>query len=157
LERARVDGACHAVWGDERNHNLDGILVGGAPRGQWWVYRRYAQLSGRLLASTPGASADLTAAADLKAQKLRMLLGRRGNIGLHVEIRLDHLDALPFLAKRENVQVQVEQIPDNDGAAVTNLPIVLKETATVVDGRANFLIPWLGPRDAYAVQISPGG
>jgi hypothetical protein len=157
LERARVDGACHAIWGDERNHNLDGILVGGAPRGQWWVYRRYAQLSGQLLASTPGASVDLAAAADPKAKKLWVLLGRRGNIGLHVKVRLDHLEALPFLAKREKVQVQVEQILDNDGAAVTNLPMVLEETATVIDGRASFLIPWLGPRDAYAVQISPGG
>jgi hypothetical protein len=157
LERARVEGACHAIWGDERNHNLDGILVGGAPRGQWWVYQRYARISGRLLGSTPSPSADLAAVADPKAKKLRMLLGRRGDVGLHLEVRLDHLDALPFLAKQEKVQVQVEQIPDNDGAAVTNLPIVSAQTATVVGGRANFVIPWLALRDAYAVQISPGG
>src|SRR5208283_4049511 len=74
LERARVEGACHAIWGDERNHNLDGILVGGAPRGQWWVYQRYARISGRLLGSTPSPNADLAAVADPKAKKLRMLL-----------------------------------------------------------------------------------
>jgi len=156
LERARVDGACHAIWGDERNHNLDGILAGGAPGGQWWVYRAYAELGGRLLGSTPSASADIAAVADTKAGKLRMLLGRRGNIGLHVEVRLEHLDALAFLAKQEKVQVQVERIPDNDGAEVTGRPIALRQTASVVDGRASFVIPWLSPRDAYAAEISPG-
>jgi len=148
--------AYHAIWGDERNHNLDGILAGSAPRGQWWVYRRYAELRGQLLGSTPSASADLAAVADLDSKKLRMLLGRRGNIGLHVEVRLEHLEALPFLKNQEQVEVQVEQIPDNDGAVVTELPIVLRQMATVVDGRAKFVIPWLSPRDACTAQISPG-
>ncbi len=156
LERARVDGACHAIWGDERNHDLDGILLGATPRGQWWVYRRYAELTGQLLLSTPSASADVAAAAESGQKKLRLLLGRRGNFGLHLEVRLEHLDALPFFTKQDTLRLQLERIPDNDGAAVSDLPMGAGQTAAVVGGRASFVIPWLSPRDAYAVQISPG-
>jgi hypothetical protein len=63
---------------------------------------------------------------------------------------------LPFFAKQDTLRLQLERIPDNDGAAVSDLPMAAGQTAAVVGGRASFVIPWLGPRDAYAVQISPG-
>ncbi|HUJ75847.1 MAG TPA: hypothetical protein VL359_13375, partial [bacterium] len=111
LERARVDGACHAVWDDTRHYDLDGILLGNAPRGQWWVYRRYAEMEGRLLGATPSANVEAAAAADSRARTLNVLLGRRGGTGLRVVVRLDHLDALPFLAGEGSVRIMGEQIP----------------------------------------------
>jgi hypothetical protein len=159
LEKARVDGACHAIWGDERRHDdLDGVLgEGSAPRGQWWVYRRYAEMEGRLLGSMRGTNVEAVAAADQATRKLRILLGRRGGAALRAVVRLEHLDALPFLGGDQPIRFRVEQIPENEGGAVSNLPVLLDATAGRPRGQVEFLLPWLDPGDAYYVQVSPGG
>jgi hypothetical protein len=155
LEAAQVDGACRAIWDDSQHNNLDGILAGGVPRGPWWVYRRYAEMGGQLLDSTPSANVDALAAADPTARKLDILLGRRGWAGLSVMVRVDHLEAVPFLGRAQGVWIRVEQI-ENQGGTVTNLAVLLDGTMGSPTGRAEFLIPWLNPGDAYAVQITPG-
>ncbi len=158
LERARVDAACHAIWADlDRHENLDGVLgEGGGPRGQWWVYRRYAEMDGRLLGSTPGTNVEVVAAASLAARRLDILLGRRGGAGLRVVVRLENLEALPFLAGGQPVQITVEQVPENGGAVVTQLPVLLRGTAGRPRGDVEFLLPWLEADDAYTVRVSPG-
>jgi hypothetical protein len=158
LERARVDAACHAIWADlDRHENLDGVLdTGGSPRGQWWVYRRYAEMDGRLLGSTPGTNLEAVAAANLAARQLDILLGRRGGASLRVLVRVENLDALPFLAGGRPVQITVEQVPENGGAVVTNLPVLLRGTASRPRGDLEFLLPWLEADDAYVVRIGPG-
>jgi hypothetical protein len=155
LERAQVDGACHAIWDDSQHNNLDGILAGGARRGQWWVYRRYAEMGGQLLDSTPSKNVEALAAADPTAHQLDILLGRRGWDGLSVILRVDHLEAVPFLGRAQGVWIRVEQI-ENHGCTVTNLAVLLDGTIGSPTGHAEFLIPWLNPGDAYAVQITPG-
>ncbi len=159
LEHAGVNGACHAIWTtDGRHDRLDGILAeDGRPRGPWWLYRRYAAMSGRILASTPTDHVQAVAAADSAARKLDILLGRRGGSGLRVVLRLDHLDALSFLGGGPSVQVKVERVPDGAGAAVAALPVTLEGTAARMQGQLELLLPWLDPAEAYVVQISPRG
>jgi hypothetical protein len=155
LERAQVDGACHAIWDDRQHNNLDGILAGGEPRGQWWVYRRYAEMEGQRLDSTPSENVYALAAADPSAHKLHLLLGRRGGAGLHVMVRLDHLEAVPFLRRAQALRINVEQIRESQGGAATTPAVLLNGTVTPLMGSAEFLIPWPNPGDAYAVQITP--
>ncbi|HXP63178.1 MAG TPA: hypothetical protein VN829_21935 [Dongiaceae bacterium] len=155
LERARVDGACHAIWDERTHNNLDGILAADGPRGRWWVYRRYAEMEGRLRVSTPSANVEALAAADSAARKFRILLGRQGGAGLRLILRLDRLGALPFPGCEQLVQVKVEQIPDSEAGTVTNLPVLFNGTVAAPGGHAEILIPWLNPGDAFAVVISP--
>ena len=113
-------------------------------------------MDGRLLGSTPGTNLEAVAAANLAARQLDILLGRRGGASLRVLVRVENLDALPFLAGGRPVQITVEQVPENGGAVVTNLPVLLRGTASRPRGDLEFLLPWLEADDAYVVRIGPG-
>jgi hypothetical protein len=157
LERTGIDAACHAVWGDESKGNLDGIIAdpkNDAPKGQWWVYRRYAEATGQLVRTQPGRRIDLVAARDDRRNRVNILLGNAGGFRGDVHLHVDGFGAGEFLKSSGRVRVVVERIPENDGQAVHESSVVWEQTVVVRADMLEITLPWEHERDAYAVRIS---
>ncbi|MFA5137781.1 MAG: hypothetical protein WC728_01020 [Elusimicrobiota bacterium] len=145
IERAKVDGACHAVWADEDSGDLDGILKdpsGASRTGRWWVYERYAGILGRLARTEPSGEIELIAGKDGDA--VRVLLGNKGGFSGKVTVRFAGLPKDP-------VRVVVERIPHARGKAVASPRVILKKD--VMPPELTFR--WKDARDAYFIRLSP--
>lgn len=154
IERAGLDQACLASW----SVPLGGAFADpatGTPRGVWWVYRRYAQITGRLVATEPSRETELVAGTDAGNRTARILLGRRGGgAAAPVSLRVEGLDAAPYLVRRGRVRVRVERIPDTGpGVPLPRPPIVADSAPAVVDGAVNVTLPWTRDRDAYSILL----
>ncbi|MGA2622010.1 MAG: hypothetical protein ABSF26_30790 [Thermoguttaceae bacterium] len=159
IERARIDLSCHAIWGDEGQGNLDGILFNacnGVPKGQWWAYQRYGALSGRLVVTTPSGKIDLVASRDERNKTAQVLLGNAGRFSGNVTVRFQGLDKATYLREGEQVHVVVERIPDDKGGAVPSLQTVLDALVPVRDNAIEVTIPWTSDRDAFTARLGPG-
>ncbi|RYE04745.1 MAG: hypothetical protein EOP51_35045, partial [Sphingobacteriales bacterium] len=80
LERAKVDAGVHAIWVSPaiQYGQLSGV-VGPKPGynklGDWWVYKNYADISGKILDTTPGKNVDIIAGGNNAEKSIHMLLG----------------------------------------------------------------------------------
>ena len=166
LERARVDGACHACWDDKDggvsgcdNQSLDGLLThpDRQPRSTWWAYRAYADVTGRLVEVKPGASVDGVAGHDDAAKQARIALGRVAGPAGTVELQLTSLDKVPFLAGRSKVRVTVQRIPMSGWDALPQPPAAVQQDCPVEGNQAKVELPDFGPDDAYQVTVAAGG
>jgi hypothetical protein len=156
VERARIDLSCHAIWGDEGNGNLDGIVFNARkaiPKGQWWAYQRYGALSGRLVSTTPSARIDLVASRDERGKIVQVLLGNKGGLQGDVTVRFQGLDKAAYVREGHRIHVVVERIPENKGGAVGNLQTALDTRMPVSDNALDVMIPWTSDRDAFVVRL----
>jgi len=197
-ERAGARGSL-AVWGqihtdvhpdwagwNGSNGELNGVLRIGpeldesgepaySPTGLWWVYRRYAEITGMLYASeTPDAMTDVIAGADEAAGEARLLLGRRYGLsktprdGDGVAVRIGGLDSLGCFKDTSSVRVIIERIPFNNDRANAkpgqedNLCGIVREgdIEVVADGyretdggSVDLVIDWHTNADAYSIII----
>ena len=159
VERAKIDLSCHAIWGDEGKGNLDGILFDARkaePKGQWWAYQRYGELSGRLVVTTPSGKIDLVASSDERGKRARVLLGNSGTFSGDLTVRFQGLSKAVYLREGNEVHVVVERIPEDNGGAVTDVQLVLDNRMTVRDNTLDVTIPWTSDRDAVAIRLGPG-
>ena len=159
IERAKLDLSSHAIWGDEGTGNLDGILFDARraiPKGQWWAYNRYAELSGRLVSTTPSTKIDLVASRDEHAKLLQVLLGNKGGLQGDVKLHFQGLDNVAYLREGNQVRVVIERIPENKGGAVTAVQTVIDARQPIRDNSLDVTIPWASDRDAFAVRLGSG-
>jgi len=177
IERARLDASCRANWGDG---HLGGVFVDarkGLRKGQWWVYQRYADITGMLVTTEPGRYIDLVAGKDKKRRVVQVLLGNKGSAAVtsdgtfrhspgsgpdgsgaavgDVAVRFTGLEKTPWLIAGGRVHVVVERIPENEGKAVTG-PVVVTESDVRVRGDSITIgIAWTDERDAFVVRLTP--
>ena len=152
------------------------------PMGEWWAYKRYAEMEGQLYSITRTATIEGVASADASTGA-RILLGAKTlndispywyNAGT-VKVRINGINSLSYLQSGGKVKVKIERIPYNPTPAtstwftgavwpdpgiipsggVVDAPTVVSEQAVdVVDGSILVTIAWGDCRDAYHIIIT---
>jgi len=162
VERAGVESAAHACWDDEEEgvsgcstYSLDGILVPATkePRSVWWVYRRYADLTGMLASVERSRGACALAAVDSEIRQAGILVGCNRQGAADVRLELENLDRVAFLSGK--VLVTVERIPDRGWRPLQKPEILERSERRAVGGRMTIRVPDVGPEDALFVRIRP--
>ena len=163
VEAARVDGACHACWDEAageisncNNVSLDGLLTPTykRPRATWWVYKSYADMTGRLVAVRPSASVDGLASLAEAESSAVILLGRHAGQPGPVTLQLEHVPAALRSGDDGKVKVVVEHLPDLEWLALPE-PLLVSETPMQpVSGTLTIPIEAFTPGDAYVVRLS---
>ena len=127
-----------------------------SPAGNWWVYKRYAEITGVLVETTASKenTIDAVAGLDHVGQKARILLGANGakDAGT-VTVKIRGFEAMPHWKKNGKVRVMIEKIPYNNGLSVEVPEVVGNVEATIKDGEITVEIDWENPDTAYAVTL----
>jgi hypothetical protein len=161
LERAEVDGACHATWGDKDDgynpSSLSGILTQREklPRSTWWAYKGYADVTGRLVSVQPSATVDGVAGYDADAKEARVVLGRMAGdtAAGAVELRLLDLAGASGLVLDGETHVTAQRIPMSGWESLACPVAVLDAEYQVREGRVTLALPEFGPNDAYLITV----
>jgi hypothetical protein len=148
-------GALRANWGmaGDLYAGMGGLVTtSGEPMGVWWVYKRYADISGQLVRVTAGRMIDGVAGADSEARQAIIILGNRGVTG-SVSVQIAGFDHTPYLLDGGQLNVLVERIP-NGSRAVNTPEIVSNELMTVTDNTLALTVDWSHELDAYAITLT---
>jgi hypothetical protein len=155
LERTSIDGA-RANWGMYGDlYDTMGELVvnsgGYKPLGAWWVYNRYADMTGTHIGVMGLASIDGVAATDAGTKKAIILLGSRNTSGT-VMVRIKNIPS--YLAQDGRVHVLVEQMPETNGTPVTAPTVVSDEDITMSNNSLILTVNWNSSHDAYVITLT---
>jgi hypothetical protein len=171
IERAGVRGG-RSIW--PRTHtlenaplwNVSGELNGLMyldedlnlyPTGIWWVYKRYADITGKLINTTPteGNGVAAVAGIDKPDGKARILLGAIGaeNVG-NVGVEIKGFNNTGFLVKDGKVKATIEKISHNDGKPVEIPEEVLDEYLTIEADKLEINLDWGNASNAYAITLT---
>jgi len=165
LERAGVDGACHATWPDAdggyNDASLSGILTQRErlPRSTWWAYKGYADVTGRLVSVQQSDSVDGIAGYDADAQEARMVLGRvAGDAPAGaVALRLINLDDAPGIVLDAETHITAQRIPMSGWESLSSPVPLLDAEYEIRDGQVALTLPEFGPDDAYLITVRAPG
>ncbi len=160
LEEAEVESAAHACWPDETEKyencyapSLNGILspVTFQPRPAWWVYRRYADITGRLV-NVP-ASETVRGLGGVDGNAARFLFGRVSGASGEVEIHFRRMNILiPHAGYSNRIHLTIERIPDC-GWETLDRPIRTVDKTIDVTGSLKISLPEFAGNDAYFVKL----
>lgn len=156
LEKAGVESACHACWGDEDNmsncdnQTLDGILTypERKPRSTWWAYKGYGDITGRLLQVEPSQTVAAVAGLDPRSGEVRVVLGRDGGTAGAVEVLLAGAGRFSGGAR-----VTASRIPASGPKALSAPTPVIDEDIAVSNGVLRVSLPDFGASDAYMMTV----
>jgi len=164
LERAKVESACRTVNNDAHapdvniaiHHTLGGLVTPKTfkPRATWWVFKRYADMTGRLKEVTPAQTADGLAAWDPVAKKATILLGRSApeSADEGLEVICKKVDGLSPIVKDGKVRVIGERIKNN-GWEPLDKPEVVMDTLLPVQVVLKIPVAPMGPSDAFFLTL----
>jgi hypothetical protein len=154
LERAKIQSACHAIWGGDSDLDQTIMLTNREwmPKGQWWVYQQYAEIQGNVVQTTPSDGIDLVASINTNAKTAKILLGNRGLVTNNVSVILTNLSS-SLVSATGTTHVLLHMIPENNNGVVTNLIMVTNRAFAVSNGQMSFSFPWASVRDAYSVTV----
>jgi hypothetical protein len=162
LERARVDSAAHACWGDTggsncNNNSLDGILTfdNTQPRSAWWAYRGYANITGRIVRLSPGGTVDGVAGQDSGLQTASVVLGKEGTSG-DVLVNFTRISSAAYLNNAGQVRVVAKRIPDSGSSSLSGPTTVVDADYAVSNDSVSVTLPDFGYSDAYIIKLSRG-
>jgi len=158
LERAGANGL-RANWASAGNlHNdLGNLLTRDAsgqyqPKGEWWVYRFYAQQTGTIVGSTPSSSYDPFATKTTGSA--RVLVGGGGATG-NVAVDLRNLNATSGIVQNNQVRALVQRIPYNSGGAVTG-PVTVQDTVVTLSGNGTTVnLPHTNADETFTITLLP--
>jgi xylan 1,4-beta-xylosidase len=162
IEDAGVESAAHSCWEDEEKgisgcgtDSLAGILVPSTkePRSVWWVYRRYADLTGTLVRVEQSKSICGLASVDAKKKQIGLLIGHNGQAKTDARLRFVNLDRVGFLS--DKVRVSVERIPDVGWKPLQEPEVVHQSVRTLFSNEITIPVPNIGQQDAFFVRLSP--
>ncbi|GIM93673.1 RICIN domain-containing protein [Paractinoplanes toevensis] len=158
LERAGADGL-RANWasGGNLHNDLGNLLVHNSagqyqPKGEWWVYRFYAQQTGAGVATTPSAGYD--AYATKAAGNAKVLVGGGRTTG-NLTVNLQGLDTTSGVVTGNQVRVRVQRIPYNSGGAVAGPTTVQDRVVTLTGNATTVTIANNTVTDAYTITVLP--
>ncbi|GAA0538327.1 hypothetical protein GCM10010172_19550 [Paractinoplanes ferrugineus] len=158
LERAGADGL-RANWasGGNLHNDLGNLLIHNSAgqyqtKGEWWVYRFYAQQTGTIVTTTPSSGYDAYATKDTGTAKVLIGGGRTtGNIA----VSLQGLNSTTGLVVNNQVRAVVQRIPDNNGGAVTGPVTVQDQVVTLTGNAATVNVNNTNVNDAYTITLLP--
>jgi Ricin-type beta-trefoil lectin domain-like len=158
LERAGADGL-RANWASGANlHNdLANLLVRNSagqhqPKGEWWVYRYYATQTGQITAVTPSVSYD--AFATKANGNAKILVGGGGTTG-NIAVNLQRLDTTSGIVQNNQIRVQVQRIPYNNGGAVQG-PVTINNSVVTLNGNATTVnLPHTSADETFTITLLP--
>jgi hypothetical protein len=154
FERTQTD-ALRANWGMGGGlYKGMGDLVteGNQPMSSWWVYRRYAEMSGVLVALNPGKGVDGVASLDMNTQQGIILLGSRVGITGDVSVNLQNIP--PEFLRDGKTNIRIERMPEGSGSLYE--PELVFDQQMVVSGNSLSLpFLWNSSYEAYVIFISP--
>ena len=156
LERAKVARAGRAYWHENSLTTLNNTLTddGTQPRSSWWAYRRYADVSGRLLRVKREPDVDAVAAHDEDSGSVTALVGRTKDRRSLCEIAFLGITSLDGFSNGTKITIRAEHI-QNSGESPLTEPGVVLDTVGLVDGDVLHLtLPDFGGGDAYFVRIA---
>jgi hypothetical protein len=158
LGKSNIQAACRAVWGKLYDGSLCQTLVdsGGSlqPTGQYWVMRRYSDLSGSMVSTQANGGVDLIAATDSSFSRATVLLGSSTFFTGNATVNITGLNTTPYLISNNRTQVVVEKIPDTGQSPLSNPIVIQNGLVTVNNGQLSITIPWWGNLDAYAITLT---
>jgi hypothetical protein len=159
LRQADLQYGIHSCWcepdGRANTTMLDGLLNldTGLPRSTWWVYEKYAQMSGQYVSLTGSSSVTGLASVDAVNHKLMVLLGRdatgAGAIDLQLQIK-KLTTALGFTGALRADLWRIENSDINALASPTPSSLTLLTSESVC-----LTLPDFGANDAYYVTLAP--
>ncbi len=164
LERAKVESACRTVNPDAHvpevniaiHHTLGGLVTPTTfnPRATWWVYKRYADMTGRLKEVTPAPTADGLAAWDPAAGKATILLGRSApeTADEGLEVICKKTGVLSSIIENGQIRVIGERIKNN-GWAPLDKPEIVMDTLLPVQNILKIPVSPMGPSDAFFLTL----
>ena len=124
------------------------------PRATWWVYKSYADMTGRLVRVTPSATVEALGSLDESKASALLLLGRQGGKTGSVTLRVEHVSSALSAGPDDKVKVVVEHLPDRGWLALPE-PLLVSETLMEpVSGNLVVQIDAFPPGDAYVVRLS---
>jgi hypothetical protein len=155
FERAGID-ALRANWGMGGGLYLGmGDLVTGSGQSlaSWWTYKRYADMTGTLVAIAAGSEIDGVAATDAGTKTASVVLGSRAGVTGAVTVQLNNIPS--YLLSGGKTHVKLERMPEGGGAV--SAPAAVSEQDMAVSGNALTLtVNWSSAHDAYAIALTSG-
>jgi MYXO-CTERM domain-containing protein len=155
FERAGVDGLRSNWGGGNGLYSTMGGMVTSSwqPKGQWWIYKRYADQTGLQATVTAGSQADAVAYLDSAARKSIIVVGNKGSVTGTVSVKINNIPA--DLQAAGPVRVLVENMPD--GTAAVSAPTVVSNGPETVTGNS-LIVPlsWTKAADGYAITLTFG-
>jgi len=155
FERAGLDGL-RSNWGGGNGlyATMGGMVTNSwQPKGQWWIYKRYADQTGLQAAVTAGSQADAVAYLDAAAGKSIIVVGNKGSVTGTVSVKITNIPAA--LQASGPPQVLIENMPD--GTAAVTAPTMVSNSAMPVTGNALTVpLTWTKAADGYAITLTFG-
>ncbi|GAB3227373.1 hypothetical protein GCM10027447_18410 [Glycomyces halotolerans] len=146
LERHGVQDAMRPYWFEAGTFN--GLFHDGQPTASYWVYRWYADMSGRIVQTVPESWLDGVASYDASRERVNVVFG--GDSGTN-NVRVNGLGDL-------GGQVSVQLSRTNDTGRHTNQPnniVVSTRDYTVSGGSIDVAVPDMDAEMAYQLLITP--
>jgi len=160
LERAGADGL-RANWasGGNLHNDLANLLVRNSagvyqPKGEWWVYRFYAQQTGLVSSVTPSPAYDAFATKDNGNAKI--LIGGGGTTG-NLAVNILGLNTTSGIVQNNQLRVVVNRIPYNNGGAVSG-PIQHSNTVVTLSNNGTTVnLPHSDINETFTIELRPPG
>ncbi|WP_350274941.1 hypothetical protein [Kribbella sp. HUAS MG21] len=162
LERSTDNGLAYALYsawewrGEDPNFRatLGNATARSAdlPRGVWWNYNTYREMTGRRVGETAGAGLDGFGAADASMKRATFLVGNHETAGKEIDLSLENLDAAPYLVRNGKIHLTVSAIPNT--GTVTEPVQVTDADFRVKGDRVTVPLPSLPGQGAYRISIS---
>jgi hypothetical protein len=138
--------------------NLTGVLTqtggGWSANGNWWALRRYADLTGTLVATSGQVgSTAIAAAEDSSAKRAVAIVGDGNGYTGAASVTFNGLASVPWLAGGGAVNVVVERIPDQ--APLTSPQVVVNQSMTTSGGSITVPFTFQAAHDAFAITVTP--
>jgi hypothetical protein len=108
LDLAALDSAAKSVWSS--GATLDNVAPNNTKTSLWWVYKAYADITGRLVRVVSSPSIDGVAGHDLSTGTARVLLGSSGGVTGDVGVSIAALNQVSYLASGGKIHVVAERI-----------------------------------------------
>ena len=130
--------------------NKDGADL---PRGLWWNYNAYKDMTGRLAdVSVDGLHSDAFASTDSDMLKSIILIGTRNYKTPH-NITLNLKNIPDYLSFRGNIHIRAEMVPNSN--IVMSPEIKVAKDYAISNGSLSLRLPTMKPKSSYIVYISP--
>jgi len=155
FERAGLDGLRSNWGGGSGLYATMGALVTNSwqPKGQYWIYKRYADQTGLQAAVTAGSQADAVAYLDAAARKSIIVVGNKGSVTGTVSVKITNIPA--DLQAAGAAQVLIENMPDGT-AAVTAPTTVSNSSMPLTANALTVPLSWTKAADGYAITLTFG-
>ncbi|WP_460806669.1 RICIN domain-containing protein [Micromonospora zhanjiangensis] len=123
-------------------------------QGEWWAYQFYGSMTGQIASVTPSASYDAFATRDAGSAKI--LVGGNKTTG-NVAVNLQRLDATSGIVVNNQVRVVVQNIPYNNGGAVSGPVTVRDSVVTLSNNGTTVNVSHANIADTSTITLLPPG